>query len=62
MSNRLRIVSYLVQPQVMLDDGETLIPLNINPVTIAAVEWPNVIEHLASGIEELRQQVEGVAE
>lgn len=58
---RLRVVGYIVQPQLMADDGETLTPLPVQPVTIPASEWPGVIEAVAGGIEQLRQQIEGHA-
>lgn len=57
--NRLRVVGYIVQPQLMSDDGENLTPLSVNPVTIAAADWPTVVETMAAGIEHLRAQVEG---
>lgn len=56
---RLRTVSYVVQPQLMADDGENLTPLAVQPVTIAAADWPNVVELMAAGVEQLRAQVEG---
>lgn len=59
---RLRVVAYVIQPQLMADDGENLTPVTVNPVTIAAVDWPTVIERMAAGIEQLRQQIEGPAE
>jgi hypothetical protein len=58
VSGRLRIVGYLVQPQVMVDDGDNLTPLSVNPVNVSAADWPNVVELLADGVEQLRQQVE----
>lgn len=58
---RLRVVGYLIQPQLMADDGETLTPLPVQPVTIPAADWANVREVVAAGIEQLRQQVEGPA-
>ncbi len=40
MSPRVRVVGWNVQPIVMLDDGDDLTPLNLNPQTIAAKDWP----------------------
>lgn len=59
MTARLRIVAYLVQPQLMADDGDSLTPLPVQPLAIPAVDWPNVVELVAAGIEQLRSQVEG---
>ena len=56
---RLRVVSYVVQPQVMADDGDNLTPLGVNPITVSSADWPNIVETMAIGIEQLRQQVEG---
>ncbi len=58
MTARLRIVAYQVLPQLLADDGQTLTPLNVAPVTIPAAEWPGVLGIVAAGIEQLRQQVE----
>jgi len=55
---RLRPVAFLVQPQFMLDDGDTLTPLQVQPVTISAADWPNVVALVAVAVEELRQQIE----
>ncbi len=56
---RLRIVGYLVQPQLMADDGDNLTPLPVQPVAISAIDWPNVVELVSDAIEQLRPQVEG---
>lgn len=56
--NRLRLVAYVIQPQFMVDDGETLTPLPVQPLTIPAAEWPNVVATAAGAVEQLRQQVE----
>ncbi|MCA1571916.1 MAG: hypothetical protein LC798_16715 [Chloroflexi bacterium] len=55
---RLRVVGYTVQPQMMMDDGESLVPLPVAPVSVSAAEWPNVVELVAKAVEQLRQQVE----
>lgn len=59
MSPRLRPVAFVVQPQFMVDDGDNLTPLTVQPVTIAAADWPNVVQIIAAATEQLRQQVEG---
>lgn len=56
---RLRIIGYLVQPQIMADDGENLTPLPVQPLTILAADWPNVVALVAGVVEQFRQQVEG---
>lgn len=59
MSKRLRLVSVLVQPQFMVDDGDSLEPLTVQPITVPASEWGNVLALVAAGVEQLREQVEG---
>lgn len=56
--NRLRPVAYVIQPQFMVDDGETLTPLPVQPLTVPVADWPNVVELVAGAVEQLRQQVE----
>jgi hypothetical protein len=59
MANRLRIVGFIVQPQVMVDDGEHLTPLEVQGAQVPASQWPQVVELLAPSLEQLRRQVEG---
>lgn len=59
--NRLRPVAYVVQPQYMIDDGEVLRPLPVQPVTILAADWASVLEIVGGAEGQLRQQVEGSA-
>jgi hypothetical protein len=37
---RARLVTATVQLQIVADDGETLHPLQIAPIQVAASEWP----------------------
>lgn len=55
---RLRVVGFVVQPQLMADDGENLTTVTVNPVTVPAADWPNVVDAMAAAIEQLRSQVE----
>lgn len=55
---RLRVVGYVIQPQVMADDGENLTPVQVSPVTVSSADWPNVVEMMSSALGELRQRVE----
>lgn len=62
MSARVRVVGWRVQPVVMVDDGENLTPVNVQPVEVPAREWQTFKdggdeEALAS----IREQVEGGA-
>jgi hypothetical protein len=55
---RLRMVAVVLQPQFMIDDGEYLIPVKVDSITVPAADWHQVVEMLASAVEQLRQQVE----
>ncbi len=59
MNQRLRPVSFIVQPQFMVDDGEYLTPLPVQPLTIAAADWRNVVDIVGHVVEQIREQVEG---
>lgn len=59
MSPRLRPVAFVIQPQFMVDDGDSLVPLPVQPLTISAADWPNVVAMVAVAVEQLREQVEG---
>jgi hypothetical protein len=56
--SRLRLVGWNVQPVVMLDDGENLVPVQVSAQMIPATEW----QHFKAGGDELvldhvRQQI-----
>ena len=37
---RVRLVAWRVQPVVMVDDGDQLVPVDVAPVDVPASEWP----------------------
>lgn len=39
MPERLRLVRIHVRPEVVVDDGETLTPLDVQPMTLTPSEW-----------------------
>jgi len=51
---RLRLVGMTLQPSIVADDGETLTPLSVNPMTIGAADWPNVVEVFAEALATLQ--------
>lgn len=58
--SRMRLVGWEVRPVVMVDDGENLTPVPVQPVTISAEQW----EGFKAGgdeqsLDQLRSQVEG---
>jgi len=36
----IRAVQFIVTPMLVEDDGETLTPLQVAPITVSAAEWP----------------------
>lgn len=60
--SRMRLVGWEVRPVVMMDDGDTLTPIPIEPQTITAAGWA---EFKDGGDERaltrLREQVEDMA-
>lgn len=58
MTARLRPIQFIVQPVFVVDDGDILTPLNVQPVTVAAADWPNVVELVATATAQLREQIE----
>lgn len=38
---RVRLVSVVVQLNLVADDGNVLEPLNVQPIQVPAKEWPN---------------------
>ncbi len=55
---RLWVVSYLVQPQFMVDDGETLTPLAVQPISVPAANWPDALALTAEAVNALRAEIE----
>lgn len=55
-AKRVRLVSAAVQLNVVIDDEITLRPLQVQPVSVAAADWPlfDLDAHLA----ELQRQVD----
>lgn len=56
---RLRIQGFMIQPKAFTDDGENLTELPVQAVFIPLADWPNVVEHMALAVDQLRAQVEG---
>ncbi len=56
---RLRPIGYIVQPQFVVDDGEELTTIQVQPLSIPVQDWPNVVGLVEEATDQLRQQVEG---
>lgn len=63
MSKRLRIVQYLVQPVALVDDGDTLDPLPIEPIPVPAGRWAEFVETgLAEALADLQARIDQTPE
>lgn len=54
---RLRLLSVQIAPQFVLDDGDTLTPINPQPQTLPAAEWANVVDVVAHATKQLAEQL-----
>ncbi len=59
MATRVRVVGYVVQPRLMVDDGENLYDLNVEPAQVSAVQWPNVVELMAGAVADVASKLAG---
>jgi hypothetical protein len=51
---KVRVIGYVVTPQVVIDDGSDLTPVQVQPITVSAKEWlPWVAEGLPAALAEL---------
>jgi hypothetical protein len=46
---KARIINVLVQPQIVIDDGENLTPQEVTPMAVAWRDWPTFA---ASGLQD----------
>lgn len=37
---RVRLIQMVMQPVLVADDGESLVPLDVQPITVSAADWP----------------------
>ncbi|MGH3029285.1 MAG: hypothetical protein ACRDNE_00685 [Gaiellaceae bacterium] len=59
MSKRLRLVSVVVQPMVVIDDGSELTPAQVQPITFTAADWPTASERLAADLDNEERRLNG---
>lgn len=56
---RIRVVQYLVTPVVVVDDGENLTPLDVQPIQVPAARWEEFVSGgLAQALAALQEQVD----
>jgi hypothetical protein len=55
---RVRLLKVMVQPVVVIDDGDTLTEHVVAPVVVPAAEWDAFVDHgFTDGLAELEQRV-----
>lgn len=60
---RLRLVAVQLQLQMVLDDGENILPgPGVQPISVTSADWPNVVDIVAKGMADLQAQVESAPE
>lgn len=63
MPKKMRVIGWQVQPIIMVDDGEELVSIPVQPQTIARAGWQAFKDGGDdAALEALRTQVEGPAE
>lgn len=56
---RLRLVAVQLQLQMVLDDGENILPgPGVQPISVTSADWPNVVDIVAKGMADLQAQVD----
>jgi hypothetical protein len=58
MTKRIRLVEVSIQPQLVVDDGDTLARLPIDSIVIGADQWPNVVHLFAEALTNLQKQLD----
>ena len=58
MNRRLRIAAVTVHVQLVADDGDTLTPVAVDPLTISGADWPNVVALVGDAVARLQAQFE----
>lgn len=43
---KIRLVAVTLQPELVVDDGNTLTKVVVDPITINSQDWPNVVQIL----------------
>lgn len=59
LSKRMRVVGWNVQPVVMVDDGDNLTPVQVQPLQVPQADWQAFVDGgWQSSLETVREQVE----
>lgn len=55
---KIRLVAVTLQPELVVDDGNNLIKLVVDPVTVSSQDWPTVVQILADAIASLETKLD----
>jgi len=55
---KIRAIGYTITPHLVVDDGQHLAPLDVQPVQIPADQWGNVVSIVASATDTLQAQID----
>jgi hypothetical protein len=58
VSARVRVLGYVVQPLLVVDDGDTLVPINVQSSQVTVEQWPMVQEAMAAAVAQFEAQFE----
>lgn len=47
---KIRLVGVTVAPQLVVDDGENLTALQVQPIAVDAKDWPGIVARLEEAI------------
>lgn len=56
---RVRVVGYQVVPSLLIDDGDSLVPLPVQPIPVGVKEWPDVVKTVEDAVKTLDKQFQG---
>jgi len=57
---KVRIISVIVTPQIVIDDGDNLIPQQVQPMTVLWRDWAQFAERgLQDALTQLQAKIDG---
>lgn len=59
---KIRVIRYHIHPEIVVDDGENLNPLPVQPITINGSGWQQFVDAgLQEALSQLQTQIESQA-
>lgn len=57
--SRVRVLRFIVQPVLVIDDGEDLDPIDVQPIEVAARDWPTfAAEQWPAMLQQVQSQID----